>query len=566
MKRKSLILAAVAVSELGLCGRTQCETAKLVPINPMQGDEFGCAVAIEGECAIVGAYLDDDLASQAGAAFVFRKTNGVWTQTQQLLAGDGQWSDNFGMTVAMSGNLAVIGAPNAASTLGPFTRTGVAYVFEQVGGQWLQRAKLVASNPAQQDLFSSSVAISGQRIVIGAWAASPAGLHSGAAYVFEGSGTSWSQVAFLLPPEVGPADAFGSAVAIDGDRLLVGAHRYAVAGGTRPGGTFVFERDQQGSWVQQQLLLPSTSINQQFFGIGVAINADRALVGAAGHQLGGGESGAVYAYDWIGGTWVQTQFVPGTHGHAFGGRIALDGDLAIIGTGDDDHGSGAGASFAYGRIGTTWQRIAKMFANDAAPGNAFGQYLALSGTTVLLGSPTDDVACPTDILCNSGSAYAVELAPTAAQYGHCTAGGACVTNMDVHGGCGNATGQGAYLQACGSGSVVLDDLRFEARHLNPGTSALFFMGSTQINVLFGNGRRVVGGGATGIFRLGIQTADAFGVITRGPGLVAQSQGLAGAGHISAGQTWNLQYWYRDLAGPCMGGFNLTNGLQVTFVP
>jgi hypothetical protein len=109
-------------------------------------------------------------------------------------------------------------------------------------------------------------------------------------------------------------------------------------------------------------------------------------------------------------------------------------------------------------------------------------------------------------------------------------------------------------------------MRFEARHLPPGTSALLFMGGAQTDVLFGNGRRVVAGGSPGIFRLGVQHAGASGVVMRGPGLIGQTHGLPSAGQIQTGQTWNFQYWYRDLAGPCQSLFNLTNGLQVTFVP
>ncbi|HKC25740.1 MAG TPA: hypothetical protein VKF32_13410, partial [Thermoanaerobaculia bacterium] len=173
--------------------------------------------------------------------------------------------------------------------------------------------------------------------------------------------------------------------------------------------------------------------------------------------------------------------------------------------------------------------------------------------------------CTNNPNCDSGAAYIFQLALTATQYGHCPSGAPC-NNTDIHGGCVNSTGQGAILAACGTGSVTTDDLQIEVTHCPANKSTLLFMGGIQVNAPFADGIRVVGGGAPGIYRFGIIQSDANGMAMRGPGLVAQSQGFHSNGRIQAGQVWNFQVWYRDLAGPCGHLTNYSNGVQVAFSP
>jgi hypothetical protein len=114
--------------------------------------------------------------------------------------------------------------------------------------------------------------------------------------------------------------------------------------------------------------------------------------------------------------------------------------------------------------------------------------------------------------------------------------------------------------------VTIDDLQIEVTHCPAHKSTLLFMGGIQVNAPFADGIRVVGGGAPGIYRFGIAQSDADGRVMRGPGLVAQSQGFHTNGRIQAGEVWNFQVWYRDLAGPCGHLSNYSNGVQVAFVP
>jgi hypothetical protein len=211
-----------------------------------------------------------------------------------------------------------------------------------------------------------------------------------------------------------------------------------------------------------------------------------------------------------------------------------------------------------------WVQIAKLLAHDGQLGDGFGT-VSLSGSTALIGALGDDGACPTISVCMSGSAYVFELAPDARQYGSCTANAPC-GNVDAQGGCRNSTGVGANFGAGGSSSVLFDDLVLEASRLPANTNAIVFMGHGQTQLPLGDGLRVVSPGAGVLLRLGLQPADAEGVLLKGPGLAAYSQVFPPLGQIQPGQTWNFQCWYRDPAGPCAHGTNLTNGVAVDFTP
>jgi hypothetical protein len=153
------------------------------------------------------------------------------------------------------------------------------------------------------------------------------------------------------------------------------------------------------------------------------------------------------------------------------------------------------------------------------------------------------------------------------KYCTCPGGGAPCGNADGDAGCSNSTGVGAELYFLGTSRVSFDDLVLVADGLPTGQFGIIYMGAGQLSATFGDGLRCVGGGGVGLFRYPAQNSGAGGTISRGPGLVAASCGsFPPSGCITAGSTWNFQFWYRDPAGPCGQGFNLSNGLKVDFVP
>jgi len=173
------LLAAATSPTLGDCG-----PVKLIASDAAPGDNFGISVAIFGDTAVIGAYVDDHAGGvNAGAAYVFVHAGGMWTEQAKLTASDAAADDGFGIAVAVSGDTAVVGAWANDHTGG--TDAGAAYVFVRAAGVWTQQAKLTASDAAANDQFGASVAVFGDTAVIGAYFGdAPGAANAGATYVF----------------------------------------------------------------------------------------------------------------------------------------------------------------------------------------------------------------------------------------------------------------------------------------------------------------------------------------------------------------------------------------------
>ncbi|MCH7954231.1 MAG: FG-GAP repeat protein, partial [Candidatus Marinimicrobia bacterium] len=215
-------------------------------------DQFGFSVSISGDYAVVGAYLDNDNGSDSGSAYIFKRTGTSWVQEAKLLPSDGAAFDNFGFSVSISGDYAVVGAFLDDDNGGA---SGSAYVFKRTGTSWAEEAKLLASDRAADDQFGVSVSISGDYAVVGAVFDDDNGDGSGSAYVFKRTGTSWAQEAKLLPSDGAAIDFFGMSVSISGDYAVVGAHRDDDSG-PETGSAYVFKRSGT-SWAQEAKLFPS---------------------------------------------------------------------------------------------------------------------------------------------------------------------------------------------------------------------------------------------------------------------------------------------------------------------
>ncbi|MGI8758559.1 MAG: Calx-beta domain-containing protein, partial [Acidimicrobiales bacterium] len=205
-------------------GTTWAQQAKLTAIDAAAGDRFGRSVAVSGDTAVVGAYLDDDAfaGTDSGSAHVFTRTGTTWAQQAKLTAIDAAAGDRFGRSVAVSGDTAVVGAPFDDPT---DTDSGSAYVFTRTGATWAEQAKLTAADGAADDHFGRSVAVSGDTAVVGAHFDDDddAGTDSGSAYVFTRTGTTWAQQAKLTAADAAAYDYFGYSVAVSGDTAVVGA-------------------------------------------------------------------------------------------------------------------------------------------------------------------------------------------------------------------------------------------------------------------------------------------------------------------------------------------------------
>ena len=560
---------------LGLCfgvvvvcassSAAQVQRQKLVASDAQLGDRFGHAVSVSGDWAIVGAHEDSDLGSHSGAAYLFLRFGTQWIETQKLHASDGGMFDDFGWSVSISGDDVVVGAMQDSAA--NVSASGSAYIFERVGTTWIETAKIWASDLGLQEEFGWSVAATTNRVVVGARNDAHAGFGSGSAYVFDNNAGTWTQTAKLTAIGALSGDSFGGSVSIDGDVALVGATG-ADAAGSNAGAAYVFQNF-GGVWSQVTMLTANDALTNDRFGTSVVLGGNRIVVGATSHDHGISNSGAAYVFEDFGLGWTQTHELraPDAQGQdKAGDSVAMNGDTLLVGAiSDDDVGFSSGSATAFRFDGSAWVPVGKLLPRDGVEGDLFGVALGVADNSVVSGSYWADVACPQNVDCNSGAAYAFELAPDSSQYGSCTSGAPCA-NSDTHGGCLNSTGHGALLAAGGMSSCALDELVLQATHLPPSQNAIVFMGPASVTSTYGDGLRVVSSGGLGLRRFPLQQADATGYFLQGPGLVALSQTFAPVHQIAAGQTWNFQCWYRDPVGPCANTTNLSNGVSVAFTP
>jgi hypothetical protein len=398
-------IAALGGSVVGGATAYASPQIKLAAADGTAGDEFGYSVAIDGDTAIVGAYFDDDAGGNSGSAYIFTRSGSTWTQQAKLTAADAAENDQFGINVALSGDTVIVGAywDDAAGSF-----SGSAYVFTRSNTTWTQQAKLTATDAAAGEEFGRSVALSGDRAIVGAHLDDGAGSASGSVYVFTRSGTTWTQTAKLTAADGAADDRFGYSVALSGDTAIVGA-QFDDDAGSNSGSAYIFTRS-GSAWTQQAKLIAADAAAGDRFGRSVALSGDTAIVGAYGDDDAGSRSGSAYIFTRSGSSWTQQvklTAAAATADDLFGFSVALSGDTAIVGAQlDDGAGSDSGSAYVFTRSGTTWTQAAKFTAADGAADNRFGYSVAFSGDTAIVGAPYEDNAGE-----NSGSAHIVSLSP-----------------------------------------------------------------------------------------------------------------------------------------------------------
>jgi hypothetical protein len=335
-------------------GTTWTQQAKILAPDGAAGDYFGWFVSIDGDTALIAALLDDDNGTDSGSVYVFTRTGTTWTQQQKLLASDGAAGDHFGFFVALAGDTALISA-NWDDDNGD--GSGSVYVFTRSGTTWTQSQKLVASDGQAGDRFGGSISLSGETVLFGAYYDDDNGADSGSAYVFTRSGTTWTQQAKLLASDGAAGDNFGNYVALDGNTALIGAYQDD-DNGANSGSVYVFTRSGT-TWTQQQKLLASDgAAGDQFSCYGFSLDGDTALIGAWYDDDMGTNSGSVYVFTRSGTTWTQQAKLlasDGATGDYFGYYVSFNGNTALIGAwGDDDKGIDSGSVYVFTKTGLTF--------------------------------------------------------------------------------------------------------------------------------------------------------------------------------------------------------------------
>jgi hypothetical protein len=440
------------------------QQAYLKASNPRANDWFGGrrGVAISGDTVVVGALNEDSnatgvngnqsdsTAANAGAAYVFVRSGGTWTQQAYLKASNTGAGDLFGFCVSISGDTVMVAAPmedsNAAGVNGDQSNnqaadSGALYVFTRSGSAWSQQAYLKASNPGADDRFGESSAVFGNTAVAGALRedsnargvngnqSNESASDAGAAYVFVRSGSTWTQQAYLKSSNSQATDNFGMSIAISVDTIVVGAWlEDSGATGVNgnqddnsradSGAAYVFVRSGT-TWTQQAYLKASNPGTGDQFSWTVDISGDTVVVGsqsedsvATGVNGDGSDdsatnSGAVYVFSRTGSTWSQQAYLKASNtdeGDQFGFSVSIWGDSLIVGAfpedsaarglnsrgQNDNSGDQAGAAYIFGRNGAVWSQQAYLKASNADAGDHFGISVATSGGVFVVGAWGED--------------------------------------------------------------------------------------------------------------------------------------------------------------------------------
>ena len=311
------------------------QLVKLVASDGAMNDVFGYCVYISGSTAIVGAYWDDDNGGDSGSAYLFNSNTGQ--QINKLLPIDGSGNDQFGWSAAISGNTAIVGA-YGNDDFG--SNSGSAYLFSTTTGQ--QLFKLLANDGTGQDQFGISVAIDGTTAIVGAYLDDDNGSASGSAYLF--NTITGQQIAKLLPNDGAAGDQFGRSVAISGTIAIVGAYQDD-DNGSASGSAYLFNTI---TGQQITKLLPIDGEADEHFGFSVAISGDIAIVGARFDDDNGTWSGSAYLFDTTGQQLFKLLPTNGAAGDRFGNSVSISGSRAIVGAHlDDDNGVSSGSAFLF---------------------------------------------------------------------------------------------------------------------------------------------------------------------------------------------------------------------------
>jgi hypothetical protein len=345
---------------------------------------FGQSVSLYADTALIGAYGDDEKATDAGAAYVFVRTGTTWTLQRKLTAGDSIPSLNFGSAVALSGDTALIGA-NRDDDKG--SSSGSAYVFLRQSGAWSLQQKLVASDGVDNDYFGTSVALYGDRAVVGSYD-DDKGENSGSAYVYLRQSGSWGEQQKIVASDGATGDYFGTSLAMSASRVLVGVPQDDDRG-ENGGSAYVFEDSGSGFTQQTKIMPTGVGAKQYNFGESVSLQGDTALVGGTRQTW---RKGGVHVVVRSGNTWSVQAEIPQIEGDGntrFGGSVSLFGDTALVGACEGSLGE-VGSAYVYVRSGSAWTLQKKLTASDGVTIDMFGWATSLYADTALIGAFRDD--------------------------------------------------------------------------------------------------------------------------------------------------------------------------------
>jgi hypothetical protein len=402
---RAFALTVLGVFALPMPVLAQCEVERLFGSDTDEQDEFGESVSIDGDFAAVGAINVPSPTGFDGAVYIFqRQSGGTWLEIKRITAPDGGSGRGFAWSLSLRGDLLVVGAPfdNQAAS-----HAGAAYVFQrELGGpdNWGFVRKIIADDAASSDRFGESVAVDGELTLIGAPRRDTAGADAGAAYLFSrnlGGSNQWGLVRQMVASDASSDDFFGDSVSLSGDIALVGATS-ANGASAQSGAAYVFRRDEGGvgMWAETAKLFAPDGHGGDDFGISVSVNAGQIAIGAPDAETIYNDPGSAYIYEQDQADpslWPFRQKLVGSdlvNTPDFGNAVDLRGDRLIVANLLDDHNApNAGAAYLFARSeggDGMWHEVHKFVASVISPSAYFGRSVAVSDDTAIIGSNYDN--------------------------------------------------------------------------------------------------------------------------------------------------------------------------------
>lgn len=387
---------SIATSFTTIATVTKQHIQTLIPASIEAGDDFGYSIDIsaDGSVMVIGAYLDDDIGTYSGAAYVYRKVGNEWVEEAKLVGTGIIGNTRFGNDVSISGD----GNTIAVSAARINSYRGAVYIYKYQNGVWVESTILTALDAANSDYFGQAVDLSsdGTRIAVAAFYDDEVAYNTGSIYMFHDNGSAWTQVNKLIvnDPEANDSLGYSIVISADGNTMVAGTTRKGV-NGNYIGAAYVFTWSGV-SWIQTQKLTASDGISADYFGFSVATssNGNVIAVGATGTDDKGANSGSVYIYKKIGESWIQSSKVitaNNIQSDQFGKRVSLSGDgttMLVSSPYANINGAATGAGFIFKEL-AGWSHVDTLIANGTVDGDMVGEtagVISNDGSTVALGS------------------------------------------------------------------------------------------------------------------------------------------------------------------------------------
>ena len=348
----------------------------ILPIDGASEDGLGHQVAISGDYIICGAAADNSDGDYSGAAYIYKRTGDNWIQTAILRPADGAPGRQFGSRVALDGDYA------AVSALEPLQNTfqaGSVYIFQRSGETWSQTAKITPRTGEPQS-FGGAISLCGDRLLIGEFADSDiSGIMAGVAYIYERSGSTWSETARLLPSELALWDYFGMTVALSDDYALIAASFRDERGIRESGAVYVFKNN-NGSWSQVGKLTDPSGGERSFFGDGIALYGNHAIISSIS-ETGTQVTASIFAED--GGVWreVKKLTLPGPGDGPTSMNVSINDQYAMVGV------SRMGVAYIYQNSAGNWTEIEQLSGSLNGIDENFGAAVACDNLSFVIGAP-----------------------------------------------------------------------------------------------------------------------------------------------------------------------------------